>query len=107
MVTRMRWTAWVLLVVLTACGGGQSFWIAPAAQPAERSCWDACQTRWNPGTMELAKCMSKCPNVETRKGSCDGAAPKQCVGDNRGAVTIILIGGIVALVAIIAGALLL
>lgn len=108
MVARMRWMAWVFVMVLLACGGGQSFWLAPTAQtaPGNRTCWDACHARWNPKTMELAKCVSSCPNVETRKGSCDGAQATQCVADNRGAVTIILIGGIVAAAVVIVAALL-
>jgi hypothetical protein len=107
----MRWIAWLLVVVLASCGGGQSFWLASAppnapTAPIDRTCWDACHARWNPGTMERAKCVSKCPNVETRKGSCSGAAANQCVADNSSAVTIILIGGIVATLVVIVAALL-
>ncbi len=58
------------------------------------------------GRLPLAKCVSSCPDVETRKGSCDGAQANQCVADNRGAVTIILIGGIVAAAVVIVAALL-
>ncbi|MGE0398261.1 MAG: hypothetical protein AB7T06_16275 [Kofleriaceae bacterium] len=106
----MRWVAVLVTVAMLGCGGGNSFWLAsptPSGPPPDRTCWDACHARWNPKTAELAKCVSTCPNVEKRSTSCPESAANQCVGDNRAAVAIILIAGVVAVVAIVAGALLL